>query len=367
MKELIITYIIIVIIQLVYSIYVPVIADEGQIKLGKNIITDPKEEIKIQKFIKGKLDLLMEKANKMNYFDWLEYVKKNSKYEYNGIKLYIFTWINIDNDKMVVVQYPDETLEGLSWIDFLKEHNEHFLNIQYTLSKNVPLIMYTNSNEGRYDTSGYYWVDPLYQQSVRKKSVFTKFSFKKEDISGLIGMGYNMENLTIKNEFKRFSYISKPELIMGSLITIIISLVISKLNTVKYVKLKAFVFLILINIYIFIFINTHGSIGKTADENEKITNVNAGILNLSFLSTVNLFILNTLYSSNKDLFVETSVIFGMTVFLLLLATYKSTDQNSIYDLIKARLTNTFIFNYAAILNILIMSNFIFHTFSKSFK
>jgi hypothetical protein len=227
--------------------------------------------------------------------------------------------------------------------------------------------MYTNSNEGRYDTLGYYWVDPLYQQSVRKKSVFTKFSFKKEDISGLIGMGYNMENLTIKNEFKRFSYISKPELIMGSLITIIISLVISKLNTVKYVKLKAFVFLILINIYIFIFINTHGSVGKTADENEKITNVNASILNLSFLSTVNLFILNTLYSSNKDLFVETSVIFGMTVFLLLLATYKSTDQNSIYDLIKARLTNTFIFNYAAILNILIMSNFIFHTFSKSFK
>ena len=367
MKELIITYIIIVIIQLVYSIYVPVIADEGQIKLGKNIITDPKEEIKIQKFIKEKLKIIMEKANKMNYFDWLEYVKKNSEYEYNGIKLYVFTWINVDDDKMIVVTYPDKTLEGLPWIDFLKQHNEQILNTKYTLSKNVPLIMYTNSNEERFDISGYYWIDPIYDQSVRKKSVFTKFSFKKENINGLIGMGYNMENLTVKNEFKRFDYISKPELIIGSLITIIISLVISKLNTVKYTKIKAWIFLILINLYIFIFINTDVTLGKTADENEKITNVNASILNLSFLSSVNLFILNTIYSSNKDLFVETSVIFGMTVFLLLIATYKSTDQNSIYDLIKVRLTNTFIFNYAAILNVLIMLNFIVYTFSKSFK
>lgn len=113
--------------------------------------------------------------------------------------------------------------------------------------------------------------------------------------------------------------------------------------------------------------NSESQVSKIVDENLKIETVNKNILNLSFLSSINLFILNILYYSNKDLFIETSVFFGMTIFLLLLATYKSTSQNSIYDLISVTITNTYIFNYAVILNILILANFIFYTFSKSFK
>ena len=127
MKELIITYIIIVILQLVYSIYVPVTS----LNINNYFITDPVKEIEIKKFIEMKLDKIMEKANKMDYFEWINYVKKNSVYEYNGLKLYIFAWSNISDKKMILVNYPDDKLVGLSWSDFLKEHNEIILNSKY--------------------------------------------------------------------------------------------------------------------------------------------------------------------------------------------------------------------------------------------
>jgi hypothetical protein len=102
-----------------------------------------------------------------------------------------------------------------------------------TVSEHVPTTMYKVAREGEYDLSTYYWIDPLYNQSVRKKSIFTKFNFEKENKSGIIGMGYNYENLSLVNEFKNFTYIGKPELIIGSVMTLVIALVISKLHTVK--------------------------------------------------------------------------------------------------------------------------------------
>jgi hypothetical protein len=274
---------------------------------------------------------------------------------------------------MNVVVHPEKRLLGMSWTDFYDNYNERLINIQHTLSSNAVINMYNHSDVGQIDSLDYYWIDPLYKNtrtgnlSVKKKSLFTQFSFKDQNISGIIGMGYNKPDPTTHKMYKRFTYINKLELLIGSLVTIVLSLVISKLNTVKYTKIKAFIFLILINLYILIFNNTESQVSKIVDENRKIETVNSNILNLSFLSSINLFILTTLYYSNKDLFVETSVFFGMTIFLLLLATYKSTSQNTIFDLIKITVTNTFIFNYAVILNIIILSNFMFYTFSKSFK
>ena len=63
-------------------------------------------------------------------------------------------------------------------------------------------------------------------------------------------MGYNIENLTFTNEYKNFTYINKFELVVGSLMTLIISLVISKLHTVKNPNIKAFTFLLLSNLFI---------------------------------------------------------------------------------------------------------------------
>ena len=53
--------------------------------------------------------------------------------------------------------------------------------------------------------------------------------------------------------------------------------------------------------------------------------------------------------------------------VLFVGTLDYLRKNTIFDLISTRITNTFIFNYAVALNLLIMCNFIFYAFSKSFK
>ena len=367
MKEIIIAYIIIVIIQLLYSIYYPVHLSELSKQLDNNLLNTRDEQENVNRFIEEKLKILLGKAHEMEYLEWINYVRDNSDYEFNGQKIYIFGWKYVEPEKMILQVYPDKELQGLSWSDFYSHFKDIILDSKNTVSDQVPYNMYKLSKEGEYDLSAYYWIDPLYQQSVRKKSVFTKFNFEKENKKGIIGMGYNIENLTFTNEYKNFTYINKFELVVGSLMTLIISLVISKLHTVKNPNIKAFTFLLLSNLFILFYNNTQGHVSKVVDENKRITAINANILNLSFLSSINLFILSTIYSTNKDLFVETSVIFSMTVLLLMIASYKNTNQNTIFDLIATRVTNTFIFNYAVALNLLIMGNFIFYTFSKSFK
>jgi hypothetical protein len=367
MKEIIIAYIIIVIIQILYTTYYTIQLSESSKLLAENIINTPDEESEVNKFIEEKISVLMEKQDEMNYFEWIKYVSENSEYEFDGQKLYIFVWKYVEPEKMILQVYPDKKLLGLAWGDFYAAFKDIILDSKNTVSEQVPYTMYKFSKEGEYGLSSYYWIDPIYEQSVRKKTIFTKFDFEKENKKGVIGMGYNIENLSLTNQFKHFKYMNKAELIISSLITLVISLVISKLHTVENPNLKAFSFLLLSNLFILYYNNTTDQISKVADENERITAINASILNLSFLSSVNLFILTTIYSTNKDLFVETSVIFSMTVLLLMIASYKNTNQNNIYDLIGTRITNTFIFNYAVALNLLIMCNFIFYAFSKSFK
>jgi hypothetical protein len=367
MKEIILTYVVIVIIQLLYTIYVPIDATKKSILLDKHLINTSDKELEANKFIEEKLRIIIGKADKMNYSEWLEYVRENSEYEFDGQKIYIFGWKYVEQEKMVLEVYPDKNLQGLSWSDFYSQFKNIILDARNTISTSVPYTMYEISNENEFDFSTYYWIDPLYEQSVRKKSVFTKYYFEKENKKGIIGMGYNVQNLTFETQYKNFTYIEKIELAIGSLISLVIAIVISKLHTVKSPNLKAFCFLLFSNLFILFYVNTQGHISKVSDENKRITSINANILNLSFLSSVNLFILSTIYSTDKDLFVETSVIFSMTVLLLMIASYKNTSQNSIFDLIGTRVTNTFIFNYAVALNLLIMGNFIFYAFSKSFK
>ena len=367
MKEIIITYILIVIIQLLFTILLPIELSKETLETNKNVIHSYEKQDEMTKFVKEKIKIIMEKQDEMSYNEWIKFVKNNSLYEFNGSKFYIFVWKYDGVDEMILEVYPDKRYEGLSWYNFYIHFNQLILDSEHSVSENVPMTMFNDSEVDRYNNLTYYWIDGLNKQSVKKKSIYTRFNFEKEHKTGIIGLGFVIKNESAVNEYKYFNYIGKVELFIGSLITLVISLVISKLHTVKNANLKAFIFLLFSNLFIFFFNNTQGHISKVVDENMNITSINANILNLSFLSSINLFILSTMYSSNKDLFIETSVIFSMTVLLLMIASYKNTNQNSIFDLIKARITNTFIFDFAVALNLIIMINFVTYVFSKSFK
>jgi hypothetical protein len=368
MNKLVIIYICIVIFQLIVSVYTSnYFSKSSDIK---KVVIDEKNQITrvktfIEKILTEKLEMI-KKSN--NLSSWLEEVDKKTVYDFEGKGLYVFAWINTKlTDKMILVQFPDKKMIGMSFADFYDNNSEIILNSKYTVSPAVFANMFDISRLDEFDKMSYYLIDPIYKVSVKKTSIFRKFIFEKENIEGVIGMGYNTENMSYNNEYKYFTYIHKPELLITSLSTILIAFVISKLHTIKNTENKALGFLILSNIFILVFINIFEQIGTVEKENQKITQINSSILSLSFLSSVNLFVLNMLYYKTKDLFVETSVVFGVAILLLLVSIYKSTNQNSIYQLIGSRVTNTFIYDFTIFLNIIIMLNFIFYTFVENVK
>jgi hypothetical protein len=101
-------------------------------------------------------------------------------------------------------------------------------------------------------------------------------------------------------------------------------------------------------------------------ENEKnnIQSINSKILGISFLSTVNLFVINYL-ESNKKLFVETVMVYSVSILLLLIALYQSINQNTMLEIIGVRITNQLVFNFAILLNFLTIVNFIVHTINSN--
>ena len=99
-------------------------------------------------------------------------------------------------------------------------------------------------------------------------------------------------------------------------------------------------------------------------EASKIDEINKSILNISFLSSVNIFIIQLLYKKNFNLFIETGCIFSLSIICLLMACYKSTNQDDVMEIIGARITNQFLFNMSIFLNFIVVLNFIFYTLTK---
>jgi len=124
---------------------------------------------------------------------------------------------------------------------------------------------------------------------------------------------------------------------------------------------KSISFLILSNIYLLFFINRNEYYSNLVVENKKTEEINSSILDVSFLSSVNIFIMNFIYAKHKQLFVETAAIFGVSIILLLTAIYKSTNKNTLSEIVGARITNQLVFNMSIFLNAAIICNFLYYS------
>ena len=86
------------------------------------------------------------------------------------------------------------------------------------------------------------------------------------------------------------------------------------------------------------------------------------MLSISFLVSVNIFILNSLASNknliNKPIFLESSVIFSLSLLLLLFSIYKQTNFNSISDMKSNRITKQLTFNLVVYYNLFIVINYL---------
>ena len=373
MYTLIILYICIVVFQIIYihylRDYIPEYKTDLEIKQDKKVQYIKKNELRIQSFLQKEVKeyVSLINDNKMTFDEWVNYIRKNKKVMKDGFKFNVRAFQSIPNndDEVIVLQIPQTSYAKLKFDDLIwsnalliKESNQ--LSGTKFVNPKFPLIMKQNSKLNKVDEISYFTISPDTDEIVLEHVFYTKWK-SKEGYEGIFALGYDTEVITEMNDYEYITFIYKPELILTSVLCFSIALIIYYIKSFKYAEFKSIAFLILTNLYLLIFLTTKEVKTDIPNEIEKITNINSGILGLSFLSGISIFIMNFVYKKHVKLFSETAFIFGVSILLLLTAVYKSTNQNFIDQIIGARITNQLVFNMSVFLNAAIIINFLIYS------
>ena len=95
------------------------------------------------------------------------------------------------------------------------------------------------------------------------------------------------------------------------------------------------------------FLNLRAGLTSEESENSKLVDINSGITAISFLVAVNIFIIKTLSDTKNQiygfLYTESAFLFCISLILLLFASSKNTDFNTITDLRIQNIRSQFFF------------------------
>jgi len=122
----------------------------------------------------------------------------------------------------------------------------------------------------------------------------------------------------------------------------------------------ALLFLSILNIYLTIFINTKEGVTTLSVESDKVKDINDGILSISFLAAVNIYILQTMkqVKGYGNLHNESAFLFTLALVLLLFALYKKTNYNKIDDIRTHRIKKQLMYNTSIFVNLFILFNYL---------
>lgn len=366
---LFIIYIFIIIISVIYTIYTPKYFSYGEKYLYDKTLYNKKNKEKLESIFKERLNIYSKQINhdKMNYDEWFENISKDYiiKLE-NDYIYYFFIYEKVpESEDMIINLAYDKTLykDTTSRFDFkqyIHISKDRFSETRFDVSDEIAYNMFCYSEIGEIRDMSFYWIDPYYYNVAVKNAYFTKWK-TRDGREGIIGIGFDSYNLTYESSYKVIDNIHLLEFCISSLLLFSISFIIFSINANKFSKIESIIFLILSHIYIIYFINKTDHISSNDGELSKISDINSSILNISFLSAINIYIIDSISKKNSTLFKETSYVFCITTVFLLLACYKSTDQNSINQVTGARYTNQYLYNLSVILNFLIIINYLVYS------
>jgi hypothetical protein len=322
----------------------------------------------LEKYFYQELSKRRELLKTMSYEDWVEYNQKNIEIHFKGRKYYFSVWRHIKNmDRFILKCYQ--------YTDYLNDDRENLLERveshyvygrKHKPSKDILKMIY-NSNEQPYGKFEHFWIPREYDDQIRKTTISLNYDDEKGN-KGVIVLSYVTYNAS-KKYFTDYLKVSKNTLFPLSIFTFIFSIILLVINkNNKFGLVKSIIFILMLNIYIFTFIIKDEKDRSTEGENKKDENINSGILSVSFLVGVNIFIISKLDKEkdkdkdNNSFFLESAFLFILVLISLLLSSFKNTNHNDIIDVTKQRLNKELFFNITILLNIYIIVNFAFYIF-----
>ncbi len=327
---------------------------------------DPKERNELEKVINDKIQELKKKFEKESTNDFINYLldEKNRIFDYKGNKLYIFMWEKV---KMVDGNYDfisnihvKQDDIGVRFSDLVKKNIYQVPFNEFKPENVIADMLYSLNDRNINDGYKYYWYDPIYRELVQKKSF--AIQLKKKDYDGFIGAGFNIKSIS-----KEYSEIYYDNIYKDRLYPISFFMFIGSFLVYSFIKENNFwkvviLFLLIPNIYILYYLNITEDVSSVEQEETRLKAINDGVLSISFLVSVNIFILNSLASNknliNKPIFLESSVIFSLSLLLLLFSIYKQTNFNNIADMKSNRITKQLTFNLVVYYNLFIVINYL---------
>ena len=221
------------------------------------------------------------------------------------------------------------------------------------------ILYYMNDHPNDFNGYKYYWYDPIYKELVQK--IGYSLILKSDEFHGYVGIGFNVKSIS-----KEYTDIYYHNIYIDRLISISIFMFIGSILVLNILEKNNFLkvavlFLLVPNIYILYYLNITEDISSLSQEEIRLNNINEGIMSISFLVSVNIFILTTLTNKkiyNNQIFLESSVIFSLALLLLLFSLYKRTDLNNINDMKNNRITKQLTFNLVIYYNLFIIINYL---------
>lgn len=317
-------------------------------------------------------DVLMKRVNdlknkKISYEDWIKYNTENVFIEIEGRKYYVFIFEMLENtnyERLITKVHGNPDYINLSWEDVLKDVQENLVNLKHTTDENLIANMYDISTTSSLQKVEYYWLDPLSKRPVNKLSIVMRYYDPETGRSGVIGMGADLKDISIDNSYLYWQKINWGYPVFLSLLIYISSIILYKLKGDSQIHYKSLIFLLIMNFYISYFLGKSEIYGSSISEQHKETNINSGIMSVSFLFAVNIFILTTLQRTFKaTLFTESGFLFSLSVLLLLFSMIKNTDSKTTSEITTTRLCTQLLFNSSIILNMIIIFNYILYVLS----
>lgn len=329
---------------------------------------------------------LIEEANKriemlkeMNYDEWLNYNNKHpdvviDKYKYN-----IFVYERIKNpdanydvkDSFILRANKNQEILGLPYDELLKLANYTFLFTIFSPNVNFLSNIYNGSQykEG-INIYSYYTVDENINRPVKSNVIAGRFTKTQDDgevFDGLLYFPYSLVDIEEQYANKYYDFTSKTFMYVVSISILLVTLVLRYIvGNDDYVWLP-YVFLVTAVYYLISFIDTIEGITNLEGENERTKEINDGILSISFLAAVNVFIIQSIRDNKKSKhsYYEAAILFMVGLILLLISLYKITNYNRIDELRQHRIVKQFSYNASVYINIFILLYYSFYVIRRS--
>lgn len=301
----------------------------------------------------------------MEYTEWMNYNNLNTQIEIGDYKYTFIVYERVENDvanytdryKFLLRAHPVKELLGLTFEELLRQANYTFL---FSVFAPHPQMLNTMFNSNHYDNGtnnyAFYSVDPDINRPVKANAVGARYSKKqgRDKFEGVIYGSYSLLDVEEQYANKYYDFMGRTFIAFTSIMTLIVSLLLFYAAG-KNAMWLPFAFLISSNYYLLSFMDVVEGITTLENEEYKVKDINDGILSISFLAAVNIFIIQSLRGkdNNRDYY-EPAILFMVGLVLLLMSLYKITNYNRIDEIRVHRIEKQFMYNGSIYVNLFIL-------------